>query len=633
MLALIRDALCRAIAPPAKITVSEWADANRVLSGPAAAEPGEWRTDRTEYTREIMDAFSDPAVHTVSWMAASQLAKSEVLLNVAGYFIEVDPCSMMIVQDALERARDFSRTRLDPMIEDTPCLRDIVMEPKGRDPDNTTLRKNFRGGQITIASAQTPGDLSSRPKRLILADELGRYDNTKEGDPVALMRKRTANFWNKKLGFFSSPADKGTCRIEQQYNLGDRRKYWVPCPDCAAHQVLKHSNVTWDKLHDEDGHLVLDENGKVLHLPETAGYACEKCGSVWTDAQRHFAVRCGQWRAERPFKGHASFWLSALYSPWVPLAEYVAEFLEAKKLPGTLKVFTNTFMGETWEETGETVDEDALYRRARAEAWSPTPTIPAKVAVIGAAIDQQPDRLELEVIGWGRDKENWSLLWVQIFGDTLLPEVWERADELLLTHFTTADGRDLPIKAVAVDTGGQPGGTQMAYAFCRKRWFRRVWAIKGEAKGFNTPVWPLSYSKSNKGNVPLFIVNVDAGKKVVTDHLKIEVPGPGYCHFPHDRPAGYFRQFAAEKIVTRFKRGFPIKEWHRTSGRPNEALDLHGYNYAVLCGLELRLRLDLNKECDRIERRQMARREGAPVAPRPAAPSAPPPVRPADPYL
>ena len=44
--------------PPADITVSQWADAQRILSGKASSEPGPWRTDRTPYLRQIMDDLS-----------------------------------------------------------------------------------------------------------------------------------------------------------------------------------------------------------------------------------------------------------------------------------------------------------------------------------------------------------------------------------------------------------------------------------------------------------------------------------------------------------------------------------------------------------------------------------------------
>jgi phage terminase large subunit GpA-like protein len=134
---------------------------------------------------------------------------------------------------------------------------------------------------------------------------------------------------------------------------------------------------------------------------------------------------------------------------------------------------------------------------------------------------------------------------------------------------------------------------------------------------------------------------VDAAKKAVTDWLKIEEPGPGFCHFPKGTAPDYFKQYRAEALVTRYKRGFPVQVWEKRSGQRNEALDLRAYNYAVLCGLET-MGLNLNREA---RRAGQSTPEPRPTTTMPAAP--PPPsgggaaygashagvTLPADPYL
>ncbi|MBA4358697.1 MAG: terminase, partial [Desulfovibrio sp.] len=186
--------LARAISPPADVTVSQWADAHRVLSGKAASEPGPWRSERAPYTREVMDAFSDPDTEKVVCQWASQLAKTEIILNVLGYFIDVDPCPMVVAQPTLPLGRYFSRARLAPTIRATAPLAAKIAEPKSRDSDNTTMSKGFQGGQLDVVSAQSASDLSARPARVVLADEVDRYEDTSEGDPLDLLNARTSNF-------------------------------------------------------------------------------------------------------------------------------------------------------------------------------------------------------------------------------------------------------------------------------------------------------------------------------------------------------------------------------------------------------------------------------------------------------
>lgn len=63
--------------------------------------------------------------------------------------------------------------------------------------------------------------------------------------------------------------------------------------------------------------------------------------------------------------------------------------------------------------------------------------------------------------------------------------------------------------------------------------------------------------------------------------LALVEPGPGYCHFPAGRDADWFRQLTVEKLVTRYVKGFPVREWHKTEER-NEALDCRVYALAAL---------------------------------------------------
>ena len=234
--------------------------------------------------------------------------------------------------------------------------------------------------------------------------------------------------------------------------------------------------------------------------------------------------------------------------------------------------------------------------------------------LLTAGVDTQDDRLEIEVVAWGRYEESWQLIYTQIPGDPEKPQVWDQLDKFLLRTFETADGRTLRIRAACVDTGGHHA--EHVYKFTRPRWKRRVWAIKGASRGLGVPVWPGKISRSKKHHGRLFVINVDQAKKVTVDYLKIDAPGPGYCHFPAERAhqPHYFEQFAAEELITVYdKRGFSKKVWRKRPGKRNEALDLRAYAYTALCGLYAS-GLELNKEADRLMQMQTA-------PPKPATPN------------
>jgi phage terminase large subunit GpA-like protein len=372
--------------PPPKMTVSEWADSERFLSAESSASPGRFRTEVVEYMREPMDMVGKPGVRRITLMTSAQVAKSTVIENIIGYFMHHDPCPILHVSPTLDSMKMFSKERLAPMIRDTPVLRHRVKDARARDSGNTLSSKTFPGGHIAMVGSNAPAGLASRPIRLLVADEVDRFEASAgtEGDPLTLAIKRTTTFWNRVICFVSTPGDKGTSRIEPEFLRGDQRYYWVPCPHCNEHQRLTWSQVKW-----------ADRN------PETAFYECVHNGCVLDDQDRRVAVRKGEWRATQPFNGNVSYHLSQLYSPFAPLSDGVRDFLDSKDNPQELKTWTNTFLGETWEEKGARLEwSDLMDRREDYQVREP---IPDGVTVITVAVDVQDNRFEMEWVGWGDD--------------------------------------------------------------------------------------------------------------------------------------------------------------------------------------------------------------------------------------
>jgi len=591
--------------PPPRLKVSEWADRERHLSPEASAEPGRWYTSRAEYLRGVMDAVCEPSVHTVVMMSSSQVGKTECLLNVIGFYIDQDPAPMLLMQPTLEMAEAFSKDRLAPMLRDTPCLQSKVADARARDSGNTLLHKTFAGGHWTGVGANSPASLAMRPVRITLCDEVDRYPVSAgaEGDPVNLARKRSTTFWNRKLILTSTPTVKGASRIEAAYEQSDQRHFLVPCPDCGASQRLTWSNVRWDEGH-----------------PETALYFCGHCGSGWPDSKRHAAVRLGRWEASAPFRGVAGFHLNELYSSWIKLSDTATNFLEAKRLPELLRVWVNTALGETWEDQGEKLDDAGLM--ARREAFPQRdgqPVVPAAASVLTAGVDVQDNRIELEVVAWGAGEECWSLEYHVLHGDPSTQTLWQDLDAVLMRPRPHELGTDTFIRGVCVDTGGHH--TQAAYKFCRERYRRAtpdggrqyVFGVKGISG--RRPVWPSSTSRRTGGLV-LYGIGVDTAKETVTDRLRIEDPGPGFCHFPKERGPEYFDQLTAEQLVTKFYRGFPKREWVKRKPR-NEAFDCRVYVYSALQGLQAVSRLSIELELDHLRALVGVKREETEAVPAP----------------
>jgi len=544
------------VSPPPLWTVSQWADERRRLSPEASAEPGQWRTDRAPYQRDIMDAINDVEIETVIIMSSAQIGKTEFLLNIIGYYIDYDPAPIMLVQPTLDLAQAFSKDRLAPMLRDTPALRGKVKDVKSKDSGNTLLHKTFPGGHITMAGANSPASLASRPIRIVLMDEVDRYPVSAgtEGDPVSLVSRRSETFWNRKRVLVSTPTIKGTSRIEFAYNDSTMEQWSLPCPSCESKQPLK-----WEQLHFD-----------------TIQMACKDCGALHDEHEWKSGE--GQWIA-RQKSAVRGFHLNALASPWKKWSEIIRDFKEAKRGgPEMLKTFINTLLGETWEEEGEQLEEEALMERA--EEYNAA--VPASVKILTAAVDVQDDRFEIEVVGWGAGKESWGISYHKIFGDLRQPQIWHDLDEFLQRTWENAEGVRFTPACVCMDSGGHY--TTEVYRFCAPRETRRIFAIKGQGTQ-NGEYIPLinGHSRTPREKAVLFKIGVDEGKGKVFSSLKISEPSPGYCHFPKDQgySLDYFKGLTAEKLQTKYRAGVAYKVWKKTRDR-NEPLDLRVYNTAAL---------------------------------------------------
>ncbi len=558
------------LVPPPDMKISEWADEYRRLSSESSAEPGRWKTSKAPYQREIMDAICDMKVQKVVVMSAAQIGKTDALiLNPIGYYMHYDPSPIMVLQPTIQMAETFSKDRLSPMLRDTPALRDKVND-KSRNSGNTILQKIFPGGHVTMVGANSASSLASRPIRILLADEIDRYPATagNEGDPLLLAGKRLTTFWNKKEVCVSTPTIKGLSRIEVEYEHSTQEEWNVPCPECGAYIQIEWANIVFHKENLDD-----------------IGCACPVCGVISDEIAWKEQFKKGKFVAKFPERKVRGFHLNALSSLFVEWREIVEKFITAndEKKKGNielLKVWTNTEMVQTWEEEGEQIETDDLYKRREKYNCE----VPEEELVLTAGVDVQDDRFEAEVVGWGVDKESWGIKYQVIYGDLKLTPVWNELDMFLSQTFTTADGRKLKIICTCVDSGGH--FTNQVYRFCKARTARRVFAIKGKG-GANIPY----YNKPSTGNsvkTPLFTIGVDTGKAILYQRLAVQEEGANYCHFPKEKDRGYtqgyFKGLTAEKMVMTYKKGKAQYVWTLKDGgfKRNEPLDIRNYATVAL---------------------------------------------------
>jgi phage terminase large subunit GpA-like protein len=566
---------------PTRLTVTEWADDFRILPSKGSAAPGKYRSSRTPYMTEPMDCLSvSSPVEEVVIMAAAQTGKSESGNNWVGYVIDNAPGPMLLVQPTVDNAKRYSKQRIGPMIAETPTLAAKVIENKSREGGNTMLEKEFPNGILLLGGANSAAGLRSMPIRYLFADEISNWpaDVDGEGDPLELAEERTNTFGRKRKVFkTSTPGLKGTCRIEREYLKTDQRKYFVPCPHCGFKQVLRFSNF------------VIPEDDKGKKQPSKAYMVCEgpDCGGIMSEHHKTDMLRGGEWRATAPENADPSrvgYQISALYSPvgWKSWAKIARQWIEAQGNPEKLKAFANNVLAETYETKGVSIDHSTLMKRG--ESYT-ADMLPHGALLITNGVDVQPNRLEVETIGWGVGEESWSIDYKVFHGDPNTDLVWQQLDLYLATEFQHPCGIRLRAARTFVDTGG--ANTKAVYDYVRDRDHMGVFGIKGVGQDGRPAVG--IPTKSNFGKVPLFPLGTFTLKDVHYGRLSIEEHGPGYCHFPERYAEAYYRGLVSEEVKIRTdKKGFLVREWFKkTESARNEPLDCRVYGTAAMLSMNV----------------------------------------------
>ncbi len=592
--------------PPEDLTVSQWADKYRRLPR-SAAEPGQWRTSRTPYLREPMDAFTDPKVRRIVMVASSQVGKSEFELNCIGYIIHQDPGNILYIHPDIDDAKKFSQVRVGPLIQECRVLRSRVSRAKSRDSGNTILRKSFPGGMLIMCGSLVPDDLASTPCRYIFGDERDRWAASagNEGDPWKLATARQITFYNSKAVEVSTPTIKSASKIAQSFAEGTMERWCVKCPHCGEYHDIHFEDITFTKIEK------MIQKQRQYEVTDIY-YTCPDCDCISTETQ--IKKQPAKWIAENPDaykRGVRSFWLNSFVSPWASWESSILEYLYAKGDTKSMQVVYNTRFGELWEDRGELEDEDSMLARREAEPYGlqegGTPIeLPDGVLLLTAGVDTQDNRMEYEIVGHGHFKETWGIEKGVVMGRPDDEKTWVKLDEVIFDRiFHFADGLGLRVSLTFVDQGGHFAG-EVRQA-CHDRIGKRVFAIMGSTK-HDAPYTrepreqKIMIHERYAGTCWMYEIGVDAGKQRIMDNLKVKTPGRNYCHFPKrdDYGPGYFAGLLSEKLEYDVSKKQPWV-WKKIPGHErNEALDCRNYALAAFNALP--------KDLDAIDRQLKAAR-------------------------
>ena len=557
---------------PELLTVSEWADRNRVLDPMISAEPGQWITDRTPYLRGIMDAFIDPDVEEITLMMSAQVGKTESELNFIGYCIDQDPGPLLYVSTRADDAESVNVKRVQPMVRLSEALHGHM----------TSREDDFKKEEITLdrmliyfCGANSPAALASKPIRYLILDEVDKYPkfSGRESDPIKLARERTNTFWNRKIIKSSTPTTRQGY-IFREYEQSDKRKYFVPCPYCGHYQVLNFLSGVKFPEEERDPQKIRDRR--------LAWYECAKCKEKIDDAQKHRMLLKGVWlqdgqsvdkngvvAGERVFTRKIGFWINALYSPWKTFSDIAAEFLSCEGRPELLMNFVNSWLAEVWEErTLETTEKKILSLQIE----YPPVSIPQNALILTAGVDVQKDHFYYAIRAWGAHEESWLVRALRV-------ETWdELITDIFKTEYAGEDGYKAFVRLACIDSGYR---ADEVYELCR-HWRDRARPTKGVAKLSGVPYMVSKIDRNPKtGEViqeglSLFRLDTTYFKDKISRFINSQREDRSHWHIYKGVSDQYVKQMCSEhKVIVRNKtKGQAWEEWQlKGSATPNHFWD------------------------------------------------------------
>ena len=608
-------AFARGWKPKTPLSVSEWADANRVLSSVGSSEPGPWKTARTPYLREIMDQLSEGApAQIVAFMKSSQVGGTECASNWLGYIMAHAKGPTAVVMPTEKSLNDWVSQKFEPMAADTPAVAAVLAKRSNSGSDNNAQRKKFTGGILYFKTAGSTAELKSTSLRYAVADEVDEYDwNTPQGDPLGLLQVRLTKFHDRKLFIVSSPTLKDASRMEEYFEAGDQRHYHVPCPHCAELQPLVRGNLGVRRD--------LANPSRVI----AAWYICRECGAEIDEHHKtQMLAEAGhggqaRWIAAAPGAPYPSYHINELYSPiglGLTWAQIMSEWFEAQDDHAKLMRFVNTRLGETWADRSRDIKPNAL--EARAEPYE-LRTIPAGCLVLTAGCDVQDDRIEMQILGHGQHERTWSIDYHVLHGNPADESLWDKATDYLAAEFVNSQGKLMRIEATGIDSGGHH--THAVYAFVRSGRVRRALALKGASHPGRAILGKPSQQdvtwrgKTAKRGVLLYSVGADTAKHLLYTRLNGDAdkePSERKLRFSQQLESWFYDQLVAETFNPRKNR------WEIKKGKRNEALDTWVYALAASHHPELYLHkwkaADWERRRQMLEPREAAEEGAAPMA-------------------
>jgi phage terminase large subunit GpA-like protein len=562
---LALEAAARVFEPPPPVDYLKWSEENIVFSERESPFPGPFNVRLFPHVVEIFRALSpDDPCRIVTLEGSAQIGKTVIANAFVGGSMAMDPSDLMVVHPTEDNAARWSKLKLSPMLKSTVSLRALFPE-KSRDGSNSVLLKEHRDGlgAILISGANSPSSLSQVSMRRQVQDDLSKWEMNAAGDPESQADSRSRAYEFAKVFKASTPLVLPGCRITKSFEAGSQEYPYVPCPHCDHFQVLEWENML----------AALDPE-----KPEDAHFTCVACGATIEEHHRPQMLARLEFRAHNPSarREHRSFWIWSAYSFLQSFERIAREWLKGKGDPASEQTFLNDTAGRAYKAASEAPPWEKIRDRASQSSY-PRGRIPAGALIIFLGIDCQADRVEWQLVGFGREHRRFVIDYGVIPGHISDKQCQERLSALLTQRWPNSSGRDIGIDLAAIDGNAW---TEDVWDFARRHPSSLLIMVRGVGSD-TAPLLARVRKERNQRTGKLlkyarrfFNFGTSVLKMALYRNLTKDDPlAQGYIGFPTGLDDEYFRQLTAERRTPEKRHGFVVYRWTKDETQANEALD------------------------------------------------------------
>jgi phage terminase large subunit GpA-like protein len=386
--------------PPPPADFNAWAVAN-VSFGNESSIPGPYNPALFPFFARPLEVLGpDHPCREAVISKSAQLGGTVLAQIFTAAAMDLDPGPFLYTHPTEDNAVRWAKTKWKPMLRhinrarEVEGLRPLLGTDRSRSGDQALLyqeRADGRGSLI-ISGANSAASLSMISVSRQVQDDLAKWRNNEAGDPETQADSRSKAFSGAKILKIGTPLIEGECRVTASFRRSTQEYFHVPCPHCAFQQPLEWENML----------ATLDED-----RPENAHFTCIACAEPILQHHRARIVGQGRWVASNPNASAIGFHLWSAYSPLETWANIARAWLAARGDPESQQTFFNDTLGQAYRKAGEAPPWQEL--RARSEQGYDLGIIPPGALLTTLGVDSQGDRVEWQLVGWGRARRRWII--------------------------------------------------------------------------------------------------------------------------------------------------------------------------------------------------------------------------------